>query len=170
MVKEMSVRLEVPEGAASDTCARAVWADGATWLVSDISCGELEALAAPRQCRGKEPSKGTVWTGVHNATRHKSVVRHRADRDPSGLMALFEQQSQLLNVQLWKFACAQDASDLMTDIGKKYATGELEKSALTKYRNERLLALGIPIRGGFQAMYGANHHTTFSNPGMGAFK
>ena len=85
--KEPSLRLEAPAGALDSTPAVAVWHDGHSRAIPQITAGDLAG-------GGRKSDVVAAYTAEHVVTHHKVVVRRRQDRHL--LVSLCDQQRQVV--------------------------------------------------------------------------
>ena len=83
------------------------------------------------------------WEGEHSVTRHKLVVKPRADR--GYLCSLYEQERQILQVRPNLFADMKTVVQFMVAIAKEYAADRFSRSALKRVRDEKLASMGVAL-------------------------
>eukprot|EP00969_Alexandrium_andersonii_P314250 13883042-Alexandrium_andersonii.AAC.1 len=82
----VSQKVLVPEGAGPLDPVQALFGDGDTWAVPDVTVKEWRA-----QAEG-DPEDHVYWMGTHVQSQHKIIVRDRCDR--TALFSIFEQRRQ----------------------------------------------------------------------------
>ena len=125
----------------------AQWPDGSSLQIAEMTRERYEAL----RVRGSQKSVELMWEMEAASTRHKIWVAQRVDR--SLLCSLYEQDKQICQIRVDLFGdleapqprkmdndheAVKKAAQVMIEIGKKYASGEIaqgDKEALYKLRD-----------------------------------
>ena len=154
-LKEASVRVFAPEGAADTDPAMAAWADGCTHPVSDITVAELATSIASSSTCVQHP-----WTGEHVISNHRLHVALRKDR--TLLASLYEQNKQILQTRVDSFgdhdseseASQQAAISFMIEVGKEYSENRIQLHELKSFRDERMKTMKCswPTKGSAKLM------------------
>jgi len=119
--KEFAVKWLV-EGKPAESFPQAQFADGELWSCGDITVAELQEPASRKRGRPE-----AIVDKIHPITKHRILVKPRADRWP--LVAMYEQQRQVLQVRCDVFPGAglreQEANALkhVADLAEKYMAG-----------------------------------------------
>lgn len=114
----------------------ASWQDGGRWEVSGLSISEFED-GAPRK---RQVSDAGFWAGVHAISHNLLSVRFRKDRHPMGLVSLFEQKRQILQVMVKDFGGnVEAASKFMCTTAELYAENRVPREKLKAYAKKRML-------------------------------
>jgi hypothetical protein len=153
---EVSLPIEIPEGADDADRVQAKWRDGATYTF-DITIGEYKGQAIVSR-RGDGVS--AYWTGEHVDTHNTLTLQQRTDR--MQLLSLYDQGAQILQVPLYKFGdlplpqpgvvpddltALKKAVDFMMPFCLIWQKNECQdKNILRDMKNNKLKELDLPTR------------------------
>ena len=144
----------------------ATWSDGHEHLITDITVGQWKAQIQPRN---QHKEDGTLWEGTHSTTHHRLRIAPRADRDEHGLVSLYEQQRQVLQVMVkWFMKSGEDglygateavaeAAIFLQKIARRYANNDFDTDQLIPIRDAALTDAGIDRKPIKKRPAGAEH-------------
>ena len=117
----------------------AKWGDDCSWHVTDLTASDLEAERERRKLSSTRSK--AVFTGKHEVNHNEIVVKFRPDRDPDGLMYMYEQGAGILGVFCRLFPDKERAGKFLESIAKMYIAGAVMKEDLKQLRDDRLVEL-----------------------------
>lgn len=149
--KHVSLALQCDETEPESAPVIARWPDGHEHSVPGLSMGKLRGA---RVIGGDKRSAGILWSMQAKDTKHTIAIIQKVDRHL--LLALTEQARQILQLRMSDFGPVPDESrqlprgndtlasavHFLTQIGKDYASGIVEKQNLKSLRDDLLLSLG----------------------------
>jgi len=88
--KGLATEIRIPMDAAGSDPVEAIFSDGSTWNVSDVTVDGYKIMKQTP----KSTSAADLWVGVHKRTQHGLKISLRKDRSP--LYVLFEQRRHVM--------------------------------------------------------------------------
>ena len=146
--KELSTRWAITDDEDGLAAPLAVWPDGHTRRMPQLTVGAVRQMKAGRQTRDQQ---GVYWEKTHPDTKHRIWIKNRADRGL--LISMMEQQKQICSAQVKLFCKAGEteaseaarirAAAVLIKLGEMYVAREVSLDELYARRDIIFSELGV---------------------------